>query len=321
MGRREKPYRLYQKTKYRYWRAPKSSGWKSTGETDRQEAEKYVLKQTANAAKVGVLKELPPKIRAEVAMELLKPTERVTLKEFLAPYFVWETCLREGVFREELSRDPCLGIGKINVPRREAGTFHVEELQKLFPEEGLGPWLDRQDYNCFLVAAATGLRSSEILALQWRHIDVDNNLARVEQAWKFKMHELGLPKWGRTRTTPLPAKTANALKELRAESLHVLPDALVFCYPDGTRLGDRWWNEHFHKATTAAKIDAKARNLKPHSFRHTLVTLLADKGQQPEKIRAALGWTNASTQDGYTHWEQTDLNGQATIVDSLFENA
>jgi integrase len=80
-----------------------------------------------------------------------------------------------------------------------------------------------------LVAATTGLRSSEILALQWKQVDFDNKLVRVEQAWKFKMHEMGLPKWGRIRTTPLPTKTANALKELRTESLHVLPDALVFC--------------------------------------------------------------------------------------------
>ena len=363
MPRLRKAYRLWKKGKYWYWCSPEQPRWKNTGETNRDRAEALVLK------------------------ELRRPmldTERMTLRETLEPYFIWETCphvaryrtenkqigkghvsetrrtlekyvfpdpianipvgklkrahildfrqrvlnakgpgvancalsalktcLREGYFREELSRDPCLGIGKINVPKREVGVFTAEE--------GLGPWLDQQDYTCFLLDATCGLRSSEILALCWKHIDFENSTVKIEQAWKFKTGELGLPKWNKIRATPLPAKTAKALKALRAESFHVLPDALVFCYPDGTRLGDRWWNERFHKAVKAAGIDTKARNLKPHSFRHSLATILADKGQQPEKIRAALGWTNPTTQSGYTHWGDTDLNGQAAIVDEILD--
>jgi integrase len=229
-----------------------------------------------------------------------------------------KTCLREGYFREELSRDPCMGVGKVNVPKREAGTFTAKELEALFPEKKLGPWLDRQDYTCFLLAATTGLRKSEILALRWRAVDFENKTLRVEEAWKSAV-ELGRPKWNKVRVTPLPEKTAKALKALRRVSEHVLLDSLVLCYDDGTRLGGTWWSDRFHKAMKAAKTDAKARNLKPNSFRHSLATILADKGQQPEKIRAALGWTNAATQGGYTHWEQTDLDGQATIVDGLFE--
>jgi len=79
--------------------------------------------------------------------------------------------------------------------------------------------------------------------LCWKHIDFENSTVKIEQAWKFKTGELGLPKWNKIRATPLPAKTVKALKALRAESFPVLPDALVFCYPDGTRLGDRWWGD------------------------------------------------------------------------------
>jgi hypothetical protein len=45
--------------------------------------------------------------------------------------------------------------------------------------------------------------------------------------------------------------------------------------------------------------------------------MLADQGYAPEKIRAALGWTNSGTQQNYTHWGDTDLSGQTTLVDEL----
>lgn len=68
------------------------------------------------------------------------------------------------------------------------------------------------------------------------------------------------------------------------------------------------------------KIDYENRNLKPHSFRHTLNTLLRNAGQDPAKIRAALGWSGEAIQENYTHWQIEHLQGQATIVENLFPN-
>ena len=66
-------------------------------------------------------------------------------------------------------------------------------------------------------------------------------------------------------------------------------------------------------------MDYNSYNLRPHSLRHTLNTLLRNAGQDPAKIRAALGWQQESTQDNYTHWKIEHLRGQADIVDSIFE--
>jgi len=119
----------------------------------------------------------------------------------------------------------------------------------------------------------------------------------VMQAWKTDT-ELGEPKWGQKRNVPLPQKVSDKLKELRRRSEHVLPDALVFHNPDGSRKGTTWWNSRFYKAMKKAKIKPKERNLTAHSFRHSLNTLLKAKGYSDEKIRAALGWTNPKTQAG-----------------------
>ena len=98
----------------------------------------------------------------------------------------------------------------------------------------------------------------------------------------------------------------------------VYADDLVFAYPDGSRLGGTWWQKHFHNGMKAAGIDCKKRNLRPHSFRHTLNTLLRERGYDSERIRASMGWSSVSVQDGYTHWNADSFDGQREIIDTLF---
>ncbi len=228
-----------------------------------------------------------------------------------------KTIIHDGYDREILKRDCTAGIGLITYDKRESGVFNRKEISDLFPKVGYGPWMDLQDYTAFLVAATCGLRRGEILALQWGDIDFEENIFHVQHAWKSDT-ELGEPKWGQVRDVPLPLATAQKLKELRIDSIHVLPDALVFHNEDGSRKGTTWWKKRFDNAMKAAGIDYKNRNLTGHSFRHTLNTILRDQGYSDEKIRAALGWSNPQTQAGYTHWKPEHLRGQADIVDDIF---
>ena len=231
---------------------------------------------------------------------------------------VLKTILKEAVFREDLSRDPTAHVGNLKEHRKEAGIFTADELRALFPLEGLGPWSDLQTKICFLVAGSTGMRRGEILALNWKHVDFEKNLIRVDQAWK-SADVIGTPKWGHKRVFPLPAVTAAALMELWDQKPPELAgaDSLVFCYADieralwGARLGDTWWTKNFASAMRKAKIDARARGIKPHSFRHTVATLRRDAGEDPAKIRAALGWTNERTQGNYEHFAPEMLKSEA----------
>lgn len=230
---------------------------------------------------------------------------------------VLKTCFKEGVFREDLEKDPTIGVGNIRYAKRESGVFSRTELGMLFPEIPPGPWEDLQGYTAFLVSATCGLRRGELLALRWRDIDFEELAVHVEQAWKDE-REVGEPKWGQRRIVPLPARTAQKLKELRAESIHVMPDSLVFCYDDGSRFGATWFTKRFARAMATVGIDPKVRALRPHSFRHSLNTLLRDAGYSDEKIRAAMGWTNAGTQALYTHWKVEHLRDQAKIIDGIW---
>ena len=228
---------------------------------------------------------------------------------------VLKTILKEAYFREHIDRDPTVGIGKIKYEQKEAGIFSKEELKRMFSSVP-GIWSDIKGYCAFLLAATTGMRRGEILALRWKDIDFDHGVITVERAWKGK-DEIGLPKWNRKRVVPVPEKTLSALFVLRDESIRIAPIDLVFCYDDGSRLGETWWKKRFTKAMEMAGIDYRSRNLKPHSFRHTLNTILRDAGQDPAKIRASLGWQQEKTQDNYTHWNIEHLKDQARIIDNL----
>lgn len=226
------------------------------------------------------------------------------------------TCFREALFREDIGRNPLQGIGQVNQKKREKGVFTAKELKDLFPPRGNGPWKSWLDYNVFLTAASTGMRCGELLALRWKNVDFENSVIHVTEAVKAGSGEISLPKWNRIRTVPLPSRTAIVLKKQRAKSQHVLPDAYVFCYSDGTRLGHTWWSKHFRAAMENAGIDTRARRISAHSFRHSVATILADSGYSAEKIQASLGWTNDSTRQGYTHLKADQE--QAKIIDGVF---
>ena len=224
----------------------------------------------------------------------------------------------EALYRDDIQKDPVHGIGLIKYQKKEAGIFMPSELKTLFPEDSSGPWRDLKDYTCFLLAATVGMTRQELLALKWRHISFEQKAIRIEDAWKGG-DEIGEPKWGRSRTSPLPEKTLQALLRFNQDSIRTAPDDYVFCYDDGSMIKETWWRKRFVAAMERAGLDRVARNLKPHSFRHSLNTLLLDSGRDPEKVRAALGWTNRRTQRIYTHWNVDHLRDQVDLIDSVFQ--
>ena len=227
-----------------------------------------------------------------------------------------KTILREAYFREEIDRDPTIGIGTTKYDSDEVGAFTVDELRKLFPRAIPGPWADMNAYGVFMSAAVTGMRRGEILALQWQYVSFTHTSIAVEQAWKDR-HELGAPKWEKYRVTPMPKSLISPLMHVRSLR-RVYADDLVFAYPNGERLGGTWWQKNFRRGLKNAGIDYQKRNLRPHSFRHTLNTILRERGYDSERIRASMGWSDESVQNNYTHWNPGSFAGQREIIDSVF---
>jgi integrase len=95
-------------------------------------------------------------------------------------------------------------------------------------------------------------------------------------------------------------------------------DDFLFCYDDGSRVGETWWRSRFQRALRRAQIEPGGRWLTPHSFRHTINTIVRGSGHDPAKILPVLGWMDEEIQDNYTHWEAEHLRRWAEIVDDIW---
>lgn len=115
---------------------------------------------------------------------------------------VLKTILKETFFREDLERDLTTGVGNTKYESGEIGVLAEAELKTLFPRTIPDPWDDINAYAVFMTAAVTGMRRWEILALQWQHVNLTRSYLQTDQAWK-DLHELGKPKWNKTRVSPL----------------------------------------------------------------------------------------------------------------------
>lgn len=224
----------------------------------------------------------------------------------------------EAFYREDILVNPAIGIGTVKSKQREVGIFTPEELQSLFPADYLRIWNSPTDYMCFLLAATTGMRSGEILALRWNNVHFDKSYIHIAEAWKDRGDELGLPKWGKVRNCYIPSTLKEKLLWYQQHVYTNSPDNLVICNIDGSRLGVNWWLNRFKAAIGRAGIRADGRYLKPHSFRHTLNTILRVQGENPDLIRAMLGWSNEAIQDNYTHWQPQHLAKQGEIIDAIW---
>ena len=256
-----------------------------------------------------------------------------------------KTVHSEAYFREDIDRDPGSRIGIIKHEKLERGVLTKEELSSLFSEIP-GPWSDLLTYSVFNLAAKTGMRCGEVLALMWIQVVFDRSIINIDQAWK-DTKTIGLPKSNKKRSIPVVNSLLEPLLNLHEASIRIGKRDLVFCYDDGSRLGTTWWRKNFYKSLVRAGIasrearhyrNAKGRKqitykyqnvrgewITPHSLRHSLNTHLLDCGCDPVKIRAYFGWsenillpTLTTVQKGYTHWEPDRLKDILPAIDGIF---
>ena len=227
----------------------------------------------------------------------------------------------EAVYREELSASPAAMIGKLKYEVQKPGSFTSEELKLLFPgNHDESPWRDIYEYCAFLIAAACGMRRSEILALRWQNVYFDEGRINVCEAFKGNDSRVELPKGQKTRNTPLSEKVKGALIILQEESIRTVPQDYLFSYDDGTPRGSTWWSKSFIRCMRKVGFDRKGRNLKPHSFRGSLNNILLSKGHSAELIRLSFGWSGEEVQKGYTTAQSDILREQGKLIDDIFSS-
>lgn len=223
------------------------------------------------------------------------------------------------------ARNPC-DLSKL--PRADDETEDDKEF--LTPQEVavlLGQFVRREDQLLVLVKYGTGLRWSEVTALQPRDIiraEGRKPRLRVQRAWKRpgkgddSGYRLGTPKSKRgRRTITITPTVLSALVEMGLGALG--RDELFFTGEKGQRLhcstfGDRW--ARAVKAAQAAGLDKEPT---PHDLRHSHAAALISEGHSLTYVQRRLGHESIqTTSDLYGHLlPEADDDAMETIEAAL----
>ncbi len=173
----------------------------------------------------------------------------------------------------------------------------IEELRRLlavFPATDIG----RLDRTLVLVAATTGLRQGELLALRWADVEFDAALVRVARS--YTRGRFTTPKSGRsTRTVPLAGWPVAALTEHRERSAYVAHDDMVFAHPEsGHVLDASRLRRRFRSALQAAGV----RTVRFHDLRHTYGTQMAAAGAPLRALQEWMGHRDYKTTELYADY-------------------
>jgi integrase len=154
---------------------------------------------------------------------------------------------------------------------------------------------DRRDAESVRVAAYSGLRLGEQLALRWSDIDWRGSALTISRAVSAGVE--GPTKTGQVRRVPMADQAAAAFERLSHREEFTSPDDYVFCNAYGRRLDDSALRRRFKRARDAAGL----RPLRWHDLRHTFGSLLVAGGVDLVSVRDAMGHAQLTTTSRYLH--------------------
>ncbi len=200
--------------------------------------------------------------------------------------------------------NPVKLAGKPNIVHERRGILTREELIKIFPndiDEMIKIW-GRFEYALIaFLLADTGARRSEIVALQWKHINLDLGYIVIEQALKADKKTIGKPKANKSRASAIRKRAITLLKYYKSITVYQTnKDDFLF-------KGKSEKNKTLYPNTITRVIrsvftknldNVKERNLCAHSFRHTAVSERR-RIEDADALKYQIGHSQDKTQDGY----------------------
>jgi integrase len=204
-----------------------------------------------------------------------------------------------------LPYNPVAGIEK---PRSAAKTtidvFSPEEVHALVRAAEC-----EVDAAIFLIAAFTGLRQGELVALRWRDVEFGGAYVRVTAS--YSQGQLTTPKSGKVRSVPMAPEVAGALARLGQSRQHVGEGDLVFERVPGSYLDASALLRRYKAALKRAGL----RPLRFHDLCHTFGTSVIVKADI-RRVQEWMGHANVQTTMRYLHY--APRHDDAKIVAAAF---
>ena len=200
------------------------------------------------------------------------------------------------------------GVKMPPVAEKKPIDFFTIEEEKRFIEVAK----DYSYYEQFRLVLETGLRTGELIGLEWKCVDLEKRIVRVEKTWEFR-YSTQEWRWGPPKTkhgireVPL-TKTAyeilKGIKDRGGDAKDSTPEEfkdLVFI----NRTGYPSKNSTYDTALQKRCEQAGVKKLSMHDLRHTMATRFCENSTNYKFLSRMLGHSSIKiTVDTYVH--QTD---------------
>jgi integrase len=223
-----------------------------------------------------------------------------------------------------LSDNPCR---KVTIPKgevKEKQIYSQEEMVLLLTRISGEPTKYRA---FFFLIAYSGFRRSEMLGLEWKDIDFENNIITVKRTSNYTA-ERGI------YTDTTKTKRSQRVLKISPYIMGILKELKDEQDEEALRLGDKWvdsdrlfvkWNgEPMNNQTPYGWLkEFCEKNDMPfygiHSFRHFAASALISSGLDVTTVSGALGHCNSGTTlNIYSHMFQTAQARVAQAMDGAF---
>lgn len=199
-----------------------------------------------------------------------------------------------------VSENPC---SKVTLPKNEQNEKKIytpEQVQKFLTLLNDEPLKYRTFFNLMIYS---GFRRGEMLGLEWKDVDFENNIISVRRTSNYTAKKGVYTDTTKTRksqrTLKFPQEIMDMLKEYKAEQ----DEQALKCgdkWVETDRLYTKWNGEPMQNGTPyfwlgefCEKHDLPFYGL--HSFRHLFASLLVNQGVDIVTVSGALGHSTVST--------------------------
>ena len=193
--------------------------------------------------------------------------------------------------RGRVATNPAAAVATPRQEKRLPRQLSVEEMGRLLEMPDDSTPLGSRDRAILELLYATGVRVSELTALDFDDLDLSEGVIRVRG------------KGRKERMVPVGSLAVAALRRYQRvrgelESRPGRGGEALFLNFRGTRLNVRSVRRILARALRASAI---ARKVSPHTLRHSFATHLLDAGADLRSIQELLGHASLSTTQKYTH--------------------
>ncbi len=196
------------------------------------------------------------------------------------------------VKRGQLSSNPVSSIKTPKQDKKLPKFLEYEQVQKLLNTPPTDNWLGARDRAMLEVLYSTGMRVSELVALNLEDVDFLGEVIHVRGKGK------------KERICPIGSSALQSIQhyiEYRNKRIQADPSfdsKVLFANKHGKRLSTRSVRRKMDKYLIAAGLDP---TISPHTLRHSFATHMLNNGADLRSVQELLGHQSLSTTQIYTH--------------------